>query len=81
MDGKGLTLDIDLITVTTLMLESENYPTVLRLDLCKRFYRRGELFNHRIEGYVEEDIPRHNDLTFRAHFRLQLLKRKTSRYN
>ncbi|CAG2197347.1 unnamed protein product [Mytilus edulis] len=28
------------------------------------------LFNHRIEGFVHYDIPRYNDPTFKAHFRM-----------
>jgi hypothetical protein len=30
-----------------------------------------ELFNHRIEGFYRNDIPRYNDPTFKAHFRME----------
>ena len=29
------------------------------------------LFNHKMEGFVLEDVPRYNDPTFKAHFRMQ----------
>lgn len=50
---------------------STNSPTNFEVVLAAALHQPSvSLFNHKLVGFVNNDVPMHNDLTFKAYFRI-----------
>lgn len=50
---------------------STSSPTNIEVVLAAALHQPSvSLFNHRLVGFVNNDVPMYNDVTFKAHFRM-----------